>query len=231
MARRRHRGDPKRAVAYIRVSTRDQELGPEAQRAAIERWAAASGVDVVAWCEDLGVSGAAALDKRPGLLSAIEGLSVHNAGALVVAKRDRLARDVIVAAMVERLAQRVGAQIVSADGAGNGSGPEAELMRLLLSAFAQYERHMIAARTKAALAIKRSRGEKTGGSLPLGFDAVEGKLVPHATEAHVLAYIAELRAQGRGARSITRILNAQHVPARGKKWWRRSIERLLARAA
>ena len=46
----RHRKHPQRdqsrAVAYLRVSTEDQALGPEAQRAAIEVWAARQGVQV-----------------------------------------------------------------------------------------------------------------------------------------------------------------------------------------
>lgn len=37
-------GDPKRAVAYLRVSTDEQRLGPEAQRAAIAAWGAREGV-------------------------------------------------------------------------------------------------------------------------------------------------------------------------------------------
>jgi hypothetical protein len=71
---RRNNANPAAAVAYLRVSTDDQALGPEAQRAAIEAWAAARGVAVVAWFCDQGVSGAAAIDKRPALLDALAAL-------------------------------------------------------------------------------------------------------------------------------------------------------------
>ena len=97
-----------RAVGYIRVSTARQDLGADAQRAEIERWARRSGVDLLAWHEDVGVSGGAGIDARPGLLAAIEALRQHEAGVLVVARRDRLARDVLVSAMVERLCEREG---------------------------------------------------------------------------------------------------------------------------
>ena len=63
--------DPRRAVAYLRVSTDEQHLGPEAQRAAVEAWAARAGVVVVAWHIDAGVSGAAPVDRRPALLGAL----------------------------------------------------------------------------------------------------------------------------------------------------------------
>ena len=59
------------AVAYIRVSTDDQALGPEAHRAAIARWASNSNVVVVDERVDLGVSGGAALADRTGLMAAL----------------------------------------------------------------------------------------------------------------------------------------------------------------
>ena len=147
MARTRPDPDPTKAIGYARASTSRQDLSPGAQRAAVEAWAAARGVTVVAWFEDLGISGGAELDKRPGLLGAIDALRTHGAGALVVARRDRLARDVLVNAMVERLCERVGARVQSADGAGNGAGPEAALMRNIVAAFSAYERMLIRART------------------------------------------------------------------------------------
>ena len=102
-----------RAAGYIRVSTEDQTLGPDAQRAALERWASARSVELVGVFEDRGVSGATALDRRPGLLAALDCMTAHGAGLLVAAKRDRFARDVILAAQLERLVERVGAKLVS----------------------------------------------------------------------------------------------------------------------
>src|SRR5687767_12532202 len=104
MRKRLAPGDSKRAVAYLRVSTAEQELGPQAQRANIERWATTHGVTIVAWRTDQGVSGGAELDKRPALQAALDDLRLYDAGVLVVAKRDRLARDVVKAALIERLA-------------------------------------------------------------------------------------------------------------------------------
>ena len=51
MKRQKRAGNPTQAVAYIRVSTEDQHLGTEAQRAAITRWATLNGVTVVEWHE------------------------------------------------------------------------------------------------------------------------------------------------------------------------------------
>ena len=74
---------------------------------------------------DHGVGGAEGLDKRIGLGAALAALRQKRAGVLLVAKRDRLARDPILAAMLERQVEREGSVVRAADGAGNGEGPEA----------------------------------------------------------------------------------------------------------
>lgn len=232
MARRTPTADATRAVAYLRVSTDEQHLGPEAQRAAIQRWADAHGVTVVAWHEDHGVSGGAALERRPALLAALDELGDGDgAGVLVVAKRDRLARDVVVAAMVERLAERSGARIVSADGAGNADGPEGMLMRGIVDLFAQYERALIRARTTAALAVKKARSERVG-TVPFGWRlAADGvALVPDPTEAATVSRVRELRAAGVSIRGIVAELASEGHEARtGRPVSKGTVENILRR--
>ena len=106
MSRRRptQNRNPKVVVGYVRVSTDEQALGPKAQVDSMVRWCKANECELAAVHEDVGISGAAALDKRPGLQHAFASVAEHNAGVLLVAKRDRLARDVMISAMVERLA-------------------------------------------------------------------------------------------------------------------------------
>jgi site-specific DNA recombinase len=221
---------PTFAVAYTRVSTDDQSLGPRAQQSAVERWATTHGLTVVATFEDRGVSGGAELDKRPGLLAAIRALKEHGAGVLLVARRDRLARDVIIAAAIERLVQQKRARVVSADGAGNVDGPEGMLMRGLVDLFAQYERALICSRTKAALGVKKARGERVG-QVPFGFGLqADGRsLASDPVEQVALARIHELRAQGFSIRAITDSMNAEGVPALGERWHATTVGRLLAR--
>lgn len=111
----------------------------------------------------------AALDQRPGLLAALAALRQHNVGILLVARRDRLARDTLIAALVEQHAQQLGAAIRGVDGSGNTDTPEGVLLRRIMDAFAQYERLTIKARTKAALAVKRSRRERISREPPYGW--------------------------------------------------------------
>jgi DNA invertase Pin-like site-specific DNA recombinase len=227
----RRTANPLLAVAYVRVSTEEQSLGPDAQRAAIESWAARAKIEIVAWHEDRGVSGAAAIEERPGLLAALAALETHGAGVLVVAKRDRLARDVMLAAMAERLVERVGARVVSAAGEGTESDdPTSVLMRSIIDAFAQYERAVIRSRTKSALAVKRSRGELTGNA-PLGMRAVEGRLQVDERETEALAAIRSLRAQGYSLRAIASELEARGIYNRaGRRWHAEAVARALRAA-
>lgn len=144
------------------MSTESQDSFPATQRAVIEAWAVRDDVAVVAWHDDLGISGGAVLEDRPGLMAAIEAVRAQGAGLLAVARRDRLARDVLTAALVERLCERVWARVVGADGTGNGDGSEAALLRTLRDAFAAYERALIRGRTRAALAVKKAWGGAHG---------------------------------------------------------------------
>jgi DNA invertase Pin-like site-specific DNA recombinase len=223
--------DNRKAVAYIRVSTDDQALGPEAQRAALAAWADRAGVVIVATFEDRGVSGGAAIDRRPGLLAALDALAEHGAGVLAVAKRDRLARDTMIAAMAERLAERAGARIVSAAGEGEGDDPASKLMRTMIDAFAEYERALIKARTRAALAVKAARGEKVGGVQTYG--AAEGIDAERADcEREILAIVAELRAAGMPIRAIAAELAARGFRTRkGGAIQSTQVARIIRRAA
>ncbi len=230
MARRKAQGDPKRAVAYIRVSTDRQELGPEAQRHEIAGWAQRAGVEVVAWHEDRDVSGATPAAKRAGFLGALADVRHQGAGLLVAAKRDRLARDVVVAATIEQLVQDAGGRVVTADGVSAEATPEGALMRVLLDAFAAYERARIRGRIVAAMAVMRRRGQFLGEA-PLGFARAGAMLAPDAIEQAALGRIRELRAGGPSVRRIAERLNAEGVPARGARWNHTTVHRVLQREA
>lgn len=222
-------GDPKLAIAYVRVSTDEQRLGPEAQRTAIAAWASREGVKVSAWHEDTGVSGGSELEERAGLIAALGELRAKSAGVLVVARRDRLARDVAVAVAIEKAVARCGARIVSADGVANGESAADDFLRTILDAAAAYERALIRARTKAALAVKKANGFRVG-AVPLGYQvANDGKtLEPCDAEQCAARDAKELRANGRSLRGIAIDLLARgHRPRRGAKWHPEQVRSLL----
>lgn len=190
----------KPAVAYLRTSTDEQALGLAAQRAAIEAWALREGATVASWFTDEGVSGGTPLEKCPGLSAALDALKPGM--VLVVAKRDRLARDVLKSALVEYEAKRARATIVSTDGAGNGDGPEAALMRSMLAAFAAFERQLIGRRTKAALAVRKSKGLRISRFAPWGYRFEGDRVVPDEAKQALLARAKSMRSAGSSWREV-----------------------------
>lgn len=181
-------------IAYLRWSTDEQDLSEDTQSATIDAWATAQGLEVGAWYVDAGVSGATSLEKRDGLREALGALEAGS--VLVVAKRDRLSRDVITSAVAHKMAARARASIVSADGLGNGDSPEEVMFRTLLDAFAQYERALIASRTRAALQAKKARGEAAGGTPPFGWCRRGNRWVEDPTEQRAREMILRLAADG-----------------------------------
>lgn len=223
----------KAAIAYVRVSTNDQAesgAGLAAQRAAIEAYAARHGLTVTAWHEDAGVSGAAAIEARPGLLAAIGQL--RRGSVLLIAKRDRIARDTFLSLVIEKAVGKRGAVIASADGVGNGDGPADAFMRSIMDAASQFERGLIRQRTRAAMAAKRRAGERIG-EIPFGWDLHDdGTLIENAAEQKVIACILDCRKAGMSLREIASILNGQAVTTKkGNRWYGETVRSILDRCA
>jgi DNA invertase Pin-like site-specific DNA recombinase len=141
------------AVAYYRVSTARQGcsgLGIEAQRAAVVRFAEAEGYMLVAEFTEVETGkGTDALDRRPQLAAA---LAAGKTGKcpVIVAKLDRLSRD--VAFIAGLMAQRVPFIVAEL-------GADADPFMLhLYAALAEKERRLISERTRSALAQRKATG-------------------------------------------------------------------------
>jgi DNA invertase Pin-like site-specific DNA recombinase len=151
-----------RAVAYYRVSTKQQQrsgLGIEAQRATVTRFAEAERLTIVAEFVEIETGkGADALDRRPQLAAALVAARTAKCSVLV-SKLDRLSRD--VAFVSGLMAQRVPFIVAEL---GRDADP---FMLHLYAALAEKERSLIAERTKAALASKRAGGARLGNATNL----------------------------------------------------------------
>jgi len=245
------KASPLVAVAYIRASKDEQRLSEPAQRAAIAAWAKGAGVSVASWHVDQGVCSVDDLADRPALMAALAALKKHGAGVLVVAKRDRLARDVVLTAMFSRVVTKAGAAVVSAAGEGNGSSPADEFMRTVIDGAAQYERSLIRARTSAALQAKRARGERVSARLPYGHQlAADGHhhltdgerecpasctgclhLAPVDSEQAIIARARELR-DGRSLQGVADALTSEGFTSRtGRPFAAMQVSRMLDGAA
>jgi len=212
----------RRGIGYVRVSTDQQAgsgLGLDAQRHAIEQAAQRGQIALAAVYEDAGISGAKDIADRPGLLDAVNALK--RGDVLLIAKRDRLGRDVVAVALIERLIARKGAKVCSAAGEGtDNDDPTSLLMRRIIDAFGEYERLLIGARTKAALRAKRAQGLRAG-NVPFGFTAdASGRLVSDESEQRSIAAIRECRASRLSLRDTAAELNRRQLLTRNGTPWR-----------
>jgi hypothetical protein len=93
-------------------------------------------------------------------------------------------------------------------------------MRNIVNAFAEYERALIRARTRAALAVKRGKGERTG-EVPFGYRlAPDGlHLESLAAEQNIITAIRRLRGDGLSA-------NGEQVSIRLPEAWLERAEKL-----
>src|SRR3954447_19921209 len=201
----------KQAVAYIRVSTGRQGksgLGLEAQRAAIEAFAAGEGIAVAAWFTEVETGkGSDALDRRTELAKALAQARRLKA-PVIVAKLDRLSRDVAFVAGL--MAQRVPFIVTEL-------GADADPFMLhVYAALAEKERAMISARTKAALQAKKATGTALGNRTNLGEAAKHGAAA-NAREAdafasNIIPVVRSIQAAGvTSLRGIADALNARGV--------------------
>jgi DNA invertase Pin-like site-specific DNA recombinase len=148
------------AIIYTRTSTSGQTDGHQAQEDACKRYALSAGLEVRESYSDT-ISGSADIDKRDGLMSALG--SLEKGDTLIIYRRDRLGRDVVKNAIIEKIVKQSGAHVHSLD-VGSTETKEGTLLATLLDAFAEYERSVIMARVKANVESKKARGLCVGNT-------------------------------------------------------------------
>ncbi|MCM1221029.1 MAG: recombinase family protein [Lachnospiraceae bacterium] len=144
---------PTKIVAYYRVSTKKQGLGLEAQRAIVEQYATDMGATIV---EEFEEKESGKECDRPTLNLAMATARKQRA-SLVVAKADRLSRDLSFAAQVFF---KSGINVVALN-----LPEEAMSDRLMFGVYfglAEQEAKLISQRTRAALAALKAKGVKLG---------------------------------------------------------------------
>lgn len=231
----------KKIVAYYRVSTKKQGqsgLGLEAQRHAVQQLAKQQGAEIVAEFTEVETG------KRSDRVEITRAIARARAqrGTLVIAKLDRLARNVVfVATLMES-----GCDFVACD------NPSATPLTVhILSAVAEDEARRISERTKAALAAAKRRGVKLGCNnlkhqrrvdtdwraegIRKGLPRAQRKAAANAKQlrsdvyGHLIDDMNAWRSAGESYRAIAERLNAAgEVTTGGKAFAAMTVQRLLS---
>lgn len=205
-------------VAYYRVSTGRQGesgLGLQAQREAVSRFLGSTSL----LAEFTEVESGKRHTNRPELLRAIE-LCRRQKATLVIAKLDRLARNVhFISGLMES-----GVDFVAVD------MPQATRLTIhIMAAFAEHEREMISQRTKAGLAVLKSRGVQLGN--PRWQESIAGARRakdPIPPSPQLIETMHERRRQGHTFRAIASYLNElKLLTPRGTKWYAATIRNCI----
>ncbi len=220
----------RQAVIYVRVSTLGQaeSVSPEAQRARAEAWALANGYAVAGVFTDAGISGKR-IGNRPALTAALDLVCSlakqakrvkDETPALVCYSLSRLARSTRDALAIGERLEKAGADFVSLSERIDTSGAAGKLFYAMLAAFAEFERDVIAERTKLALSHKRAKGERLG-SIPFGFTVAADRvtLIPEAKEQATLTDLRTMREAGWTWKRIADELNARGMFNRSGDAW------------
>jgi DNA invertase Pin-like site-specific DNA recombinase len=214
-------------VAYYRVSTARQGLsglGLEAQQAGVlaflgEASPLAEFIEVE--------SGRKSDQDRPQLAAALAACRKQKA-TLIVAKLDRLARDVqLILALVDS-----GVRVQLVDFPEIPTGATGRFLLTMLAAVAEFERRLISERTKAALSAAKARGCVLGRAGPYNLrrNVEQRQEVASQFAARLRPVLAGFDADGLSQREQTLRLNDLGIEApRGGRWSRTQLARIRVR--
>jgi DNA invertase Pin-like site-specific DNA recombinase len=213
----------RRCAVYTRVST-DEQTNREynslhAQRDACEAYVAsqrAEGWVLVEDCYDDGGYSGGTLD-RPALRRLLADIEAGLIDVVVVYKIDRLSRSLMDFTRLVEIFDRHGVTFVSVTQSFNTTTSMGRLTLNILLSFAQFEREVIGERIRDKFAASRARGMWMGGSVPLGYDVGDRKLVVNETEAATVRRIFTGFSEIGSGTKLTKVLRSEGVTTkRGK---------------
>ncbi len=201
---------------YARVSTLDQYkygYGIDAQRSRVEEEVVLRAWNLRAHFTD--AASGKSLDDRPALIDALDLLDAGEADGLIVAKLDRLSRSLKDFVGIVDRASENGWSVVVLDPAVDTTTEAGELMANVMAAFGKFERHLVRARTREALAAAQARGVHVGR--------------PYSIDLATVEFIEALRDEGLTYREIAAELDERRIPTSrgGERWYPSVVGKVL----
>ena len=209
----------KNIIAYIRVSTDNQcgddKFGLDVQRQTIEEYCNKNDYHIMKWFTDEGESGA---KERPGFDEIVYGdVSNPPYEAVVVAKSDRVARDINVYFYYKMLLTKKNVKLISIAEDFGQFGVFANMLEAFTLCVAEMERDNINKRTSGGRKIKAMNGGYAGGKAPMGYKVENKQLIINPEEAEVVKFIFERKFSGKTMLSTVDALNEAGYKTRNGK--------------
>lgn len=206
-------------IAYTRVSTDgqvgDDKFGLDNQRNIINDYCKNHDMTVVQWFTDEGESGA---KTRPGFDEIVYGeITNPPYEAVVVAKSDRVARDINIYFYYKMLLRKKNIRLISIAEDFGQFGVFANMLEAFTLCVAEMERENINKRTAGGRKIKASLGGYSGGQAPMGYKVENGRLVINESEVGAVKFIFERKAAGDTMAHTAQLLNENGIKTRRGK--------------
>ncbi len=150
--------------------------------------------------DDGGISGGTL--ERPALQSLLEDIRLGRVDVVVVYKVDRLTRSLTDFAKLVELFDEHQVSFVSVTQAFNTTSSMGRLTLNVLLSFAQFEREVTAERIRDKIAASKKKGMWMGGSVPLGYDVQDKKLIINHAEAKTVRTVFDLYRKHRNVRLV-----------------------------
>lgn len=218
-------------LAYLRVSTgkqADQGLSLEVQQDKVIAYARLYDLHLVEIIVDAGES--AKTLQRPGLQRALTLIQSGQAAALLIIKLDRLTRSVAdLGRLIDEYFAPGKAELLSVSEQIDTRSASGRLVLNILASVSQWEREIIAERTREVMRHKQKHGEYIGGHIPYGFEVIDGELVANGWEQQVIRQAQTLYAHGLSLRKVSAVLDQRGFQARtGAVFHPAQIQRMIA---
>ena len=213
----------KKAFGYCRTSGAGQVNGdgPERQRLAIQKYAAAHDIEVVQIFEDKGVPGATDWVNRPAWMDMIK--SLNGTSTIIVEGLDRLARELGVQEYIlADLTRRNITLLSSREDDIQSTDPARILFRQMLGSIYQYEKSLLVLKMAGARKRIREASGRCEGRKPYG---------TRPEEEDALHRMRNLRDGGYTFRRIAEVLNGRGLSRYGKPWSAATVHKILGRQA
>ena len=137
--------------------------------------------------DDGGISGGTM--ERPALQRLLEDIKAGKVDIVVVYKIDRLSRSMLDFLGMIKFFDEHNVSFVSVTQDMNTDTAMGRLVLNVLQSFAQFEREIASERIKDKIALSKEKGLWMGGTIPLGYDAQDGKLSVNEGEAEIVRQI------------------------------------------
>jgi site-specific DNA recombinase len=148
---------------------------------------------------------------RPALQKLLKDIDAGRIDVIVVYKIDRLTRSLADFAKLVEAFDAKSISFVAVTQQFNTTTSMGRLTLNVLLSFAQFERELSSERVRDKVAASRRKGKWTGGTVPLGYDAKNKKLVINKAEAETVRYIFKRYLELRSFGKLVKDLDARGI--------------------